>query len=72
MPLMTGNRDDVVRTKAGHSVAFKAGQDTFVPDMNDVVKECTARGHTLKKGEKEVVSTPATTEPVVEKKVATK
>lgn len=65
MPLMTGNRDDIVRTKAGHSISFKAGEDTFVPDINEVVKDCIERGHSLKQEKTPVASKPAPT-PVVD------
>lgn len=47
--IMIGNRDDIVRTKAGYAVGFKAGQETYVVDDPYVIKECTDRGHTVKK-----------------------
>lgn len=57
MPVMIGNRNDVVRTTSGHTVAFSTGEETFVPENNSVVKACIERGHTLKKEE------PAKAEP---------
>ena len=68
MPYMIGNRDDVVRTTAGHTVAFKAGEETFVPDITAVVKACHERGHVLKKD----TPAPAPAAPAKEQKAAVK
>lgn len=48
MPVFIGNRDDVVRTLAGHVIAFKEGEEVFVPEDPYVVRECLDRGHRLK------------------------
>jgi hypothetical protein len=61
MPIMLGNRNDVVRTTAGHTVAFSTGEETFVPDNNAVVKACIERGHTLKKEDPTAKEPPKTT-----------
>lgn len=74
MPIMIGNRDDLVTTTAGHSIAFKAGEESFVPDVNEVVKACEARGHSVKKSAPAPTPAPAKPETVdaTEKKAAAK
>jgi hypothetical protein len=69
MPILIGNRDDVVRTTTGHTVSFKAGEETFVPDNNVVVKSCIERGHLFKKESPAapVVPTPQAKDPKVAK-----
>jgi hypothetical protein len=49
MAVMIGNRDEVVRTKAGHAIRFTAGEETHVPDDQYIIKVCSESGHTLKK-----------------------
>lgn len=56
MPIMIGNRDDLVRTTTGHSVGFKTGEERFVPNIPALVKACVERGHVVKK---EVKAAPA-------------
>ena len=52
MATMIGNRDDIVRSKAGHAIRFKAGEETHVPDDQYIIKQCAEQGHTLKKDPK--------------------
>ena len=47
MPLMIGNRDDVVRTTHGHVIWFHEGAEKLVPDIDEVVSQCLSRGHVL-------------------------
>lgn len=53
MPKYVGSHDDVISTRAGHVVKFRAGKESWVPDNPDVIRAVRAAGH----------------EPVVEKKV---
>ena len=59
MPVLIGQRDDVVRTLAGHVVGFREGKETFVPDNQSVIKACVERGHSIKKEEAPKVAEPA-------------
>lgn len=44
--IFVGNREDRVTTKAGHTIYFPAtGAEVFVPDVPEVIKAVTARGH---------------------------
>jgi hypothetical protein len=45
MPVMTGNRDDTVRSTTGHTIKFEEGANKFVPEI--LVRECLSRGHRL-------------------------
>lgn len=45
MPIMTGDRDDVVRSTYGHTIGFKKGENVFVPPILE--QACLDRGHRL-------------------------
>jgi hypothetical protein len=47
MPYMVANRDDVVRTKAGHVVRFEKGEVLFVAENRDLVSVALTHGHTV-------------------------
>jgi len=51
MPILIGNRKDVVKSLSGHVAGFEAGKETFVPNIPAFIKECTNRGHVIKKDE---------------------
>ena len=54
MATMVGVNNSIVRTRAGHSIRFVAGEETHVPDDQYIIKMCTEQGHTLKKEAKTV------------------
>jgi len=43
--VLIGDRDDIVRTAYGHSVGFRKGEPTEVPNVPAVIKACLDRGH---------------------------
>jgi hypothetical protein len=45
MAKFVGSHDDVVRTKTGHVVVFKAGEESWVPDDQTVIKLVKQAGH---------------------------
>lgn len=47
MPFIKGNRNDVVRTLTGHTVAIKENEVKYVPDNQELLKACIERGHPL-------------------------
>lgn len=59
MTVMIGNRDDIVRTTTGHTIVFKKGKPTRLPNNPDVAKACADRGHAI-----EVKAKPAPPQPV--------
>ena len=77
MPILIGNREDVVASLSGHTVGFKAGEETFVPDIPTLIKACVERGHVVKKDSAPAAKAePAPAEPAepatARKPVATK
>lgn len=48
MPIMVGNRDDLIITTSGHVIAFASGEDVFVPADDEVIQQCIQRGHRVK------------------------
>ena len=58
--ILIGDREDLVRTTCGHSVGFRAGQPTEIPNIPAVLKACLDRGH------KRLVVEEAAPEPVAE------
>jgi hypothetical protein len=70
MPKMIGICNEVIRTTYGHAVSFKEGEETNVPDVKPVVKQCVAAGHKLVKEVKPVRKPePVPETPPSEKKV---
>ena len=49
MAKMIGARDEVVRTKVGHVVAFVKGEEVFVPEDKAVIDQCLKAGHKMAK-----------------------
>jgi hypothetical protein len=45
MPKYVGSYDDVVRTTAGHTLTFKKGKETWVPENDAVIKLVKQAGH---------------------------
>ena len=43
--VMIGDREEVVRTAFGHSIGFRKGEPTEIPDIPAVIKACLDRGH---------------------------
>lgn len=64
--IFIGNRDDRVSTKAGHTIAFTKGNESFVPPIPEVIRACMERGHLPKEENDKVeaqtiVEAPVTT-----------
>ena len=49
MPVLIGNREDLIIHRSGHVVAFEPGKEVDVPDDKSLIKECIQHGHQLKK-----------------------
>lgn len=49
MPVLIGNREDLIIHRSGHVVAFEAGKEVNVPNDKSLIRECVQRGHQLKK-----------------------
>lgn len=64
MPELIGQRDDVVRTTFGHTLGFKTGKPTFVPDA--ALDTCLERGHSLAKADEPAPAQAVTPAPVAE------
>jgi hypothetical protein len=58
--ILIGDRTEVVATVYGHSIGFRKGEPTDVPNIPAVLKACLDRGH------KRLVVEEAAPEPVVE------
>lgn len=43
--VLIGDRNDLVRTPYGHSVGFRKGEPTEIPNIPAVIKACLDRGH---------------------------
>lgn len=45
MPRYVGSYDDVVRTTAGHTITFTKGKESWVPEIEAVIKLVKQAGH---------------------------